>query len=100
LCQRADVILADEPVSALDPSAADQVVSLLAKLAADGLAVAAVLHQPELARRYAHRIVGLLDARVALDAASDAIDQPEIDALYGDRAAAYPRKERVTGDRR
>ncbi|MFI6101822.1 phosphonate ABC transporter ATP-binding protein [Lentzea sp. NPDC051213] len=57
LCQRANVILADEPVSALDPQAAVQVMELLVDLAAEGLAVVAVLHQPELARTYAHRIV-------------------------------------------
>lgn len=57
LCQRANVILADEPVSALDPQAAVQVMELLVDLANEGLAVVAVLHQPDLARTYAHRIV-------------------------------------------
>ncbi|MFD4673463.1 phosphonate ABC transporter ATP-binding protein [Lentzea sp. NPDC058450] len=57
LCQRADVILADEPVSALDPQAAVQVMELLQALAGEGMAVVAVLHQPELAHSYAHRIV-------------------------------------------
>jgi phosphonate transport system ATP-binding protein len=59
LCQRATVILADEPVSALDPQAAVQVMELLVDLASEGLAVVAVLHQPELARTYAHRIVDM-----------------------------------------
>ncbi len=61
LCQRADVVLADEPVSALDPHAAEQVMALLRELAhSEGLAVAAVLHQPDLALRYADRSIGLL----------------------------------------
>jgi phosphonate transport system permease protein len=59
------VILADEPVSALDPSDAESVVSLLASLADEGMSVLAVLHQPALARRFAHRIVGISDGRVA-----------------------------------
>lgn len=59
LCQRANVILADEPVSALDPKAAVQVMELLVDLAAEGMAVVAVLHQPELAQKYAHRIVNM-----------------------------------------
>ncbi|SHN43279.1 phosphonate ABC transporter ATP-binding protein [Cryptosporangium aurantiacum] len=68
LCQRAPVLLADEPVSALDPAAAEQVLALLAELAHDEqLAVLAVLHQPDLARRHADRIVGLRDGRVVLD---------------------------------
>ena len=57
LCQRAGVILADEPVSALDPQAAVQVMELLVGLAREGMAVVAVLHQPDLARTYADRIV-------------------------------------------
>ncbi|TWP50088.1 ATP-binding cassette domain-containing protein [Lentzea tibetensis] len=65
LCQRAEVILADEPVSALDPAAAAQVVELLRQLASDGLAVVAVLHQPELAHCYAHRIVALHNGKAA-----------------------------------
>ena len=79
LCQRASIILADEPVSALDPSAAEQVVSLLADLARDqGLAVAAVLHQPGLAHRHADRIIGLRNGRVAVDAprGSARLDRP------------------------
>lgn len=67
LCQRPRVLLADEPVSALDPVAAEQVLGLLAELAhTERLAVLAVLHQPELAARYADRLVGLKDGRVAL----------------------------------
>lgn len=79
LCQRATVILADEPVSALDPSAAEQVVALLASLASEGLAVLAVLHQPDLARRFAHRIVGLSEGRVVLDGSPSTAD---ITSLY------------------
>ncbi|SFN99092.1 phosphonate transport system ATP-binding protein [Pseudonocardia ammonioxydans] len=68
LCQRARVLLADEPVSALDPAAAEQVLGLLAELAhTERLAVLAVLHQPGLAARYADRVVGLREGRVVLD---------------------------------
>ena len=50
LCQRADIILADEPVAALDPSATRAVLTLLAELVHhDGLAVIVVLHHADLA---------------------------------------------------
>ncbi|TWG08431.1 phosphonate ABC transporter ATP-binding protein [Saccharopolyspora dendranthemae] len=79
LCQRAPVVLADEPVSALDPAAAEQVLELLAELAhTERLAVLAVLHQPDLARRYADRVVGLRDGSVVLDGDPA---QP-VDSLY------------------
>ncbi|MFF5084609.1 phosphonate ABC transporter ATP-binding protein [Actinoplanes sp. NPDC000266] len=80
LCQRAPVVLADEPVSALDPAAADQVLALLAELAhREDLAVLAVLHQPGLARRHADRVLGLREGRVVLEGDPA---QP-VDALYG-----------------
>ncbi|XVV12591.1 phosphonate ABC transporter ATP-binding protein [Actinoplanes sp. CA-131856] len=79
LLQRAPALLADEPVSALDPAAAEQVLALLAELAhAENLAVLAVLHQPDLARRHADRIVGLRAGRVVLDGDPA---QP-VDSLY------------------
>lgn len=85
LCQRASVILADEPVAALDPSAAEQVMALLGALARDeGLAVAAVLHQPGLARRHADRVVGLLGGRVVFDTAPGQLRAAAVDALYAD----------------
>lgn len=82
LCQRARVVLADEPVSALDPVAAEQVLALLAELAhAEGLAVLAVLHQPQLARRHADRVVGLRGGRVVLDGDPAGLGEA-VDALY------------------
>ncbi|MDQ3577398.1 MAG: ATP-binding cassette domain-containing protein [Actinomycetota bacterium] len=83
LCQGAKVLLADEPVSALDPAAATQVMNLLAELAhTDGLAVAAVLHQPELARRHADRVVGLLRGRMSLSCQASNLSDVDIDGLY------------------
>jgi phosphonate transport system ATP-binding protein len=83
LCQRPSVILADEPVSALDPAAADRVLRLLRDLAHDdGLAVVAVLHQPELARLYADRIVGVLGGSIVFDAPPQEVDTDAIGALY------------------
>jgi phosphonate transport system ATP-binding protein len=83
LCQQPSVMLADEPVSALDPAAANQVLRLLADLAHDErLAVCVVLHQPELARHYADRIVGLYAGRVTFDKPADAVTNDEIERLY------------------
>jgi phosphonate transport system ATP-binding protein len=89
LCQRAGVLLADEPVSALDPAAAEQVMRLLRSLADDdGIAVAAVLHQPDLARRHSDRVIGLIGGRVTLDAAPSALTDAQVDALYASDYAA------------
>ena len=83
LCQRAPVILADEPVAALDPNAAEVVMRLLAELAhSEQLAVCVVLHQPDLARRYADRLVGILRGRLVFDTAPDDVSAAVIDELY------------------
>ncbi|HKA96083.1 MAG TPA: hypothetical protein VKD66_07435 [Streptosporangiaceae bacterium] len=89
LCQRAGVLLADEPVSSLDPAAAEQVMRLLRSLADDdGMAVAAVLHQPDLARRHSDRIVGLTGGRVTLNIPPPALTDADVDALYAADYAA------------
>ena len=83
LCQGASVLLADEPVAALDPQAAEKTMRLLAELAAtEGLAVAAVLHQPDLALRHADRIIGLRGGRLVLDTPAASADLADIHALY------------------
>ena len=82
-CQEASVILADEPVSALDPRAADEVLTLLADLAhADGLGVLAVLHQPDLAIKYSDRIVGMRLGEVMFDKPPGDVTPDEIAGLY------------------
>jgi phosphonate transport system ATP-binding protein len=77
------VILADEPVSALDPRAAEEVLELLADLAhADGLGVMTVLHQPDLALKHSDRIVGMKLGRVMFDKPPAEVSADEIGALY------------------
>ncbi|PSK96900.1 phosphonate transport system ATP-binding protein [Murinocardiopsis flavida] len=91
LCQRPTVLLADEPVSALDPSAAEQVMGLLADLAANrGLAVAAVLHQPGLALRHADRVVGLVNGGIAWSEPADRVGHDAVDALYAPEPIEEP----------
>ncbi|GAB2552590.1 phosphonate ABC transporter ATP-binding protein [Leucobacter ruminantium] len=83
LCQRPRMILADEPVSALDPKAADDVMRLLRRLAVEeNLGVAAVLHQPQLARAYADRVIGLRGGRLVFDSSVLDIDDVELGSLY------------------
>jgi phosphonate transport system ATP-binding protein len=83
LAQRPRVLLADEPVASLDPEAAEDVLLLLGELATrDDLGVVCVLHQPDLAVRHAHRLVGLRGGRKVFDAPAAQIDLHTINALY------------------
>ncbi|QNK55204.1 phosphonate ABC transporter ATP-binding protein [Paenibacillus sp. PAMC21692] len=68
LVHGAKVIVADEPVSGLDPHAADAVLGELKALCKDeGIIVIAVLHQGDWAERYADRILGLNGGQLVLD---------------------------------
>jgi phosphonate transport system ATP-binding protein len=88
LSQQPKALLADEPVASLDPEAAEEVMRLLRRLSEkSGLAVLCVLHQPDLARRYADRILGLNRGRLVFEGQPARIDRREIASLY-DAAAA------------
>lgn len=68
LYQDAPLVLADEPVSQLDPGNAHAVLDLLCRTAEeDGRTLLACLHQAELAVQYFPRAVGLRGGRIAFD---------------------------------
>ncbi len=88
LAQRPRALLADEPVASLDPEASEELMRLLRRLSArDGLGVLCVLHQPDLARRYADRVLGLRGGRVVFEAAASRLDAGSVAALYDGVAA-------------
>jgi putative ABC transport system ATP-binding protein len=64
LANRPPVLLADEPTGNLDSHTADEVLDLLAGLAATGTTVVMVTHERDIARR-ADRVVALADGRIA-----------------------------------
>jgi phosphonate transport system ATP-binding protein len=88
LAQRPRLLLADEPVASLDPEGAEEIMKLLQKLAeTEKLAVLCVLHQVELAYRYAHRVVGIREGRVAFDLPCCDVSREEVRRLYLSEAA-------------
>ncbi|WP_299444792.1 phosphonate ABC transporter ATP-binding protein [uncultured Phycicoccus sp.] len=81
LVQDPELVLADEPVSSLDPSRASEVLGLLRAATPDGTLVVS-LHQPELARRHCTRAIGLQQGRVVLDRPADELDDALLAELY------------------
>src|SRR5699024_11997575 len=62
------ILLADEPVAALDPASSGAVISLLEQICReDNLTVISSLHQVQLAIDFADRIVGLQAGKVGFD---------------------------------
>ncbi|MGK5111335.1 phosphonate ABC transporter ATP-binding protein [Geodermatophilus sp. CPCC 205506] len=84
LVQRPDLVLADEPASALDPVLADRALALLAELARErGGALVAALHDPGLVWRHCDRVVGLAGGRVVLDRPVAALSPADLAGFYG-----------------
>jgi iron complex transport system ATP-binding protein len=87
-----EILLADEPVSGLDPYHRLEVMEHLAALAADGRAVAVVLHDLTLAARYCGRVILLDGGKVVATGAPREVLSAQrlaevyrIDALIGER---------------
>ncbi|QCC60406.1 ATP-binding cassette domain-containing protein [Natrinema thermotolerans] len=85
LQQEPAVLLADEPVAALDPATGRSVLERLAAVVRRRELVGVVsLHQPRLADGVADRYLGLADGRLVLDAAAADVDDARIEAVYDD----------------
>jgi phosphonate transport system ATP-binding protein len=77
------LILADEPVASLDPATSFEVLHLLRESARErGATVLCSLHQVELARAFADRIVGMRAGRIIFDGSPEAFRNEAEDAVY------------------
>lgn len=95
LYQQPELILADEPVSAMDPVLASHTLGVLSREARHRNAtLLASLHAVELALEHYPRIVGVRDGRILFDKPAAAVSPAELDALYSneqlDRSPAPP----------
>lgn len=88
LYQEAQLILADEPVSALDPTLALDTVQLLVQEAkARNATLVASLHAVDLARTCFDRLVGIRDGRIAFDLPAHAVTDAQLQTLYAAETA-------------
>ncbi|HBC08689.1 MAG TPA: phosphonate ABC transporter ATP-binding protein, partial [Rhodospirillaceae bacterium] len=84
LVQRAEIVLADEPIASLDPESARRVMENLARInREDGITVVVSLHQVDFATRYCARTVALRDGVVVYDGPSEALTHDFLRELYG-----------------
>ena len=84
LVQEPRVLLADEPMSSLDPASSRSVMELLQDInREDGLTVIASLHVLDLAVTYGRRIVGLRAGRVVHDGSPAGLTQAAAEAIFG-----------------
>jgi putative ABC transport system ATP-binding protein len=67
LVNKPSLLLADEPTGAVDTTTGDEIGRLLLDLNAQGQTLILVTHSPELAHRYARRVVHIADGRIVSD---------------------------------
>ncbi|SDE77708.1 phosphonate ABC transporter ATP-binding protein [Rhodospira trueperi] len=83
LMQRPEVVLADEPVASLDPSAGAEVMDLFARLMRDeAVTVVFTTHNLEHARQHAGRVVALRGGRVSFDLETARVPFDALGDLY------------------
>ena len=89
LTQDPKIILADEPVAALDPVTAKQVMQDFVHINKDmGITILLNIHHVELALEYADRIIGIRAGKIVYDGPSAKVDQAVLDSIYGEQGGA------------
>ena len=72
LMQKPKILLADEPISSLDPKNAKRVMDDMMKInREDGITVICNLHSLDVAKKYCDRLIGLSDGKVVFDGTPD-----------------------------
>lgn len=83
LFQNPKALLADEPVSSVDPARARDTVKLLVELSAEvGFTLCVSLHHIELAKEFFPRLVGLRSGAIVFDADPEEIEESQFTTLY------------------
>ena len=84
LAQNPTIILADEPVAALDPVTARVVMDDFRKINREmGITVLINIHHVELALEYCDRVIGIRDGQIVFDGPSGDVSQDVLDSIYG-----------------
>lgn len=81
LVQDPVIILADEPVSSVDPARSHDIMRQLCELGQNRTLIVS-LHDVELAKEYCDRIIGLRQGRLIFDLPSHAVSPEHLTALY------------------
>ena len=82
--QRPKLLLADEPTSSLDPKTSVEIMSLMRDMGREhGIPVIVNMHDVELAKRFADRIVGMAGGTVVYDGGAEGLTDNVLKSIYG-----------------
>ena len=83
LAQNPEIILADEPVAALDPVTAKRVMEDFKRINTEmNISILLNIHHVELALEYADRILGIRDGEIVYDGPSNEVTPEVLDLIY------------------
>ena len=89
LAQKPEIILADEPVAALDPITATQVMDDFKKINKElNMSVLINIHHVDLALKYADRVIGIKAGEIVYDGAAKDVTNEVLKQIYGRELAA------------
>ncbi len=89
LAQKPEIILADEPVAALDPITAAQVMDDFKKINKElNMSVLINIHHVDLALKYADRVIGIKAGEIVYDGAAKDVTNEVLKQIYGRELAA------------
>ena len=84
LMQAPKLLLADEPTSSLDPKTSVEIMTLMRDLCRGrGIPVMVNMHDVELAKRFADRIIGMSGGRVVYDGDASGLGDEVLKSIYG-----------------
>jgi phosphonate transport system ATP-binding protein len=84
LMQEPELLLADEPTSSLDPKTAVEIMELIAASAGErSIPVIVNIHNVDLGRRFADRVVGMSKGEIVFDGPPDALAASNLSQIYG-----------------
>ena len=84
MMQEPRLLLADEPTSSLDPKTSVEIMALMETLSEKhGFPVIINIHNVELAKRFADRVIGMTGGRVVYDGTPEAITEAHLKEIYG-----------------
>ena len=82
--QEPTLLLADEPTSSLDPKTSVEIMELLADIARSrSIPVLVNMHDVELAKRFADRILGMASGRIVFDGPAPSLTEDALTQIYG-----------------